>query len=183
MKALLEKSGLSFDTGGISNAELCAYSKGLELLRDYIGEVENSIIISEADTDYLIRYADMLNIDMSRFGFEELVEELVRRFSLRFASSSYGEADALYLNVGSGEYAFTYSNSVIIGAALGDLKEAGKFLASYAPCCTQKLYSGEGELLTFDMRDGIGYTFNSYDALKLPFEFQDSLRSDIFEQY
>lgn len=183
MKELLERSGLSFNEGGISEAELSAYSKGLGLLEDYISEIENGIFIVGGEMPGLIRYAGMLKTDMSRFDTEGLILEIIRRFSLGFGQSSYSNADEQYGVVGSGEYACSSTRCVVIGAALGDLKEAGRFLASYAPCCAEKLYSGEGERLTFDMRDSIGYTFNEYDGLNLPFEFSDSLRSDIFEQH
>ena len=183
MKTLLEGAGLSFDEGGISCAELKAYAKGLQYVKDCIDSAENALLLNGSEIRRFINYADMLRIDSSRFSAQTLKDEIKRRLSLPFAYSSYTQADAQFSPVLSGEYALTQNTCVVIGVRLGDLKEAGKFLAAYSPFCAERLYSGEGSLLTFDMWDSIGYTFNGYDSLHLPCEFLESLRSDIFEQH
>lgn len=183
MKTLLERAGFSFDEGGISYAELCAYAKGLSLVKELLDTAESILLLNCEDKSLLTGYADMLRLDSERYSAASLKEEIKRRLALPFSFSSYSSADAEYASVSSGEYALTERMCVVMGAGLGDLKEAGKFLEAYSPFCAQRLYSGEGERLNFDMWDSIACTFNAYDSLRLTFDFLDTLRSDIFEQH
>ena len=183
MKRLLEKTGLSFNEGGISSAELHAYAKGAELLEEFIDNAEGEIFPLGRDEGEIIRFADMLGIDRGRYATrEELKSEIIRLLSLKFGRSSFSEVEAAFSRVGSGEYYFIDSGCILVATKLGDLKEAGKFLRAYASPFASAVYSGDGERLTFDMWDSIAYTFNTYDSLGLTCEFLESLRSDIFEQ-
>ena len=179
MKSLLEKTGLTFEAGGISFAELAAYAKGLEYAREMLEKSEESIFITGSETDSLIRYADLLRLDVGRFTFEELSDEIVRRYSLNFGEQSwtlFGEAFSL---IGSGSCEFNVPEITFSGIEPEGLKELGKLIEAYIPIGYITLYSGSG--MTFDLWDEIGYSFNRYDGLGLPYDIIDNLRSDEFE--
>ena len=182
MKKLLENAGLSFEEGGTAYAELWAYARGIELILEVNRDAESRLLLTCEDRDGLSGWADMLGIDKTRYTAGELKSEIRRRLSLMFAFSSYTGADEEFSSVGSGEYALSAEECRVSGIGLDDLKEAGKFLAAYSPFCARRIYSGEGEPVTFDMWDATGYSFNKYDSLGLTWDFLDTIRSDIFEQ-
>lgn len=181
MKELLEKTGLSFEEGGISFAELAAYAKGIEYARNMIEKAETSVFITGEDIGNLIRYADLLKLDAERFEFEGLKNEIIRRFSLDYGKTDWNLFRSEFLLIGSGSYSFDVYEIIFSGVKLEDLKELGKFIEAYMPFFYKTSYSGSG--LTFDLWDGIGYSFNRYDGLNLPFDIIDNLRSDEIEQH
>lgn len=182
MKELLERAGLSFETGGTAYAELYAYAQGIGLIQEENDGCERKMLLESTDKAELSGFADMLKLDISRYTAQELKDEIRRRLSLRFGFSSYTGADEEFSSVGSGEYSLSASLCSVTGVRLEDLREAGNFLAAYSPYCASKTYIGEGVRITFDMWDATEYTFNKYDSLGLPWEFLDTIRSDIFEQ-
>ncbi len=183
MKALLEEAGLSFESGGLSNAELWAYAAGLETAAGLIDYTESVMMMLSEDKNDLARYADLLKIDRERYTADELKAEITRRLSLPFGQSSYTLAEQEFARVKSGEYALTAEQCVVFGAYAGDLREAALFLKAYSPFCAQQRYGGDGDAMTFDLWDSLGYSFNRLDSLEITFDFSDSIRSDIFEQH
>ncbi len=181
MKSLLEKTGLSFNEGGISCAELYAYSRGLELIKNSLDLTESIVFMNCDDTELLARYADMLKIDRERFTLSELKAEIAKRLSAKYAQCSLSQADEAFSLVASGSYLFSTYEVELEGVRLEDLYEASKFLHAYTPYFSNWKYAGTGERLTFDMRESLGYRFNDFDKFKLKFDFLDSIRSDIFE--
>ncbi len=181
MKKLLEGIGLSFNEGGISCAELYAYARGLALIDESIARTESIVFMSGEDKETLARYADMLGIDRERFTAEELKAEIEERLSAGFSECSVSQAQRAFSLIGSGSISFSADEACLNGVKLEDLYEASKYLHAFTPYFTNWIYSGEGERLTFDMRESLSLSFNDFDRYSFTFTFLDSLRSDIFE--
>lgn len=181
MKGLLEDTGLSFEQGGISFAELSAYAKGIELVNEELDRAENEIFIGQTEREFMRRYADLLKIDGDRLTDDELLSEILRRLALPFAEQGWDVFSQAFAQIGSGSYYFNIPDVTFSDIDFGSFKELGKVIDAYIPFYYNAYYTGSG--IPFDLWDNIAYTFNRYDALYLPFSIIDSLRSDEIEQF
>ena len=183
MKALLEKTGMRFTPGGITNAEISAYAQGIELVKNAFEAAEGAVFIltfGKPDYNY---FASLLCLDSSRYTEQELQNEIIYRLSHSFGDYT---ADCFvndFNKIGSGSYehmSIDYGEGVepdckdIVFSDVdrNDLAELGKFIKAYQNG-DNSFYDGTG--LTFDEWHDWGLTFNEYDALGLPFNILDHL--------
>ena len=177
MKSLLRRAGLSVNDNGISDAEVYAYARGLETVCEKLSEAEE-IISTDAG---LSRYASYLGIDAAKYGGNELKELIIRRASYKLAELTGGDFDAEFALTGAASLEIGENGITVKGINPARMYELSVFLNGFVPAGVK--LSSDGGGMDFDAWDATGYTFNQYDALALPFDILDTLRSDMFEQY
>lgn len=181
MKSLLENLGLGFSENGITNAEIYAYSKGLELIKSYIQASLSEIFINIEENNNFSKYAALLAINENKYSNEELRKMIIQRLSQSFGDYTKSNFDEAFSHIGSGNYAITGNTIVFSNIKESDLKELGKFIESYVFLFTDVLFDGNG--MTFDAWDNWAQNFYYYDNLGLPFNIIDNLRSEFIEQH
>ena len=183
LKALLEPLGITFETGGLSQAEIHGYSAGAELVRSFI---EDAIGETFAENESgAKRYAALLNIDAERYTAAALVAEIRRRLAMGYACATVSEMEAAFDAVGSGTFEYYNDNGEILptikfhNVQAEDLTELGKFIESYVCLSARTRFDGSG--MDFDGWDAWGQSFYKLDKMNLPFRILDELRSDMIE--
>ena len=177
MKSLLENAGISFTEEGISNAEIYAYSVGIEQVRQSLnGALSGVLANSTAGAE---KYALLLNIDKSRYTAEELVEAIIKRLAQPFCKADVAEFDDAFDEVGSGSYELeTDPNDglpaiVFADVELSDLPQLARFIESYTLASMHARYDGNG--MDFDGWDAWNQCFYQLDKMALPFDIIDNL--------
>lgn len=181
MKALLEDAGIRLTENGFSAAETAAYAKGLALVREQLETAEAAVLFDENGENTLSEYARMLSLDGRRYDRAALTAMIRERMRECFSPLSGEAFDEGFLRVGSGSVSADGNTLVFDGVQATDLAALGSFIAGYVPIVTGVRCNGSG--MTFDAWDGTGLCFLEYDAMKLPFDILDTLRSDTFEQH
>lgn len=181
MKALLSDLGLSFQESGITNAEIYAYSEGLELVRSSIIDTFNRIFINFDNNDNVLMYTQMLNITADGYSAEELKSIIFKRLGQAYGDYTQSGFDEAFDAVGSGSYEISGGVITFSNVNAADLKRLGGFIKGYVFICTKAVCDGSG--LDFDTWDSWGQSFYDYDNLGLTFDIIDTLRSDMIEQY
>ena len=183
MKALLKKTGIVFNEGGISNAEIYAYAYAIKAVRDDISAAVDELFLENGANAH--KYAKLLNIDESRYTQSELEEEIKSRFAMNFATATVEDFDAAFDAVGSGSYSLSLSEDdnvpeIIFSGVRGeDMPQLAKFIEAYTYTRERTFFDGDG--MTFDDWDDWDQSFYMLDKMSLPFNIIDSLRSDIIE--
>ena len=181
MRALLEECGLTFSEHGITNAEIYAYSKALELLEASLESIEKEIFISDEYDSDISRYAYLFGLDLRHNTPEEVKSAILRRFGYLYGGISVADLRADFALVGSG----TYRNSGVMvtfsDVELKDLKALGSFISAYIPLYFGIFANGDG--MTFDEWDETEFTFDNLDSFNLQFYYLDTMRSENIEQY
>lgn len=180
MKALLEDMGMSFEEGSITKAEIYAYSKGLELVKNYCTAALCAVLLEDGGD----RYAALLDIDASRFTESELKDEVIKRLSMNFGKATVSEFDDEFSLVGSGSYTIEKDDfddiiTTFIGVEAEDLAQLGKFIKGYTSLSAITYFDGHG--MDFDSWDRWNQTFYSLDKMALQFNIINTLRSDMIE--
>ena len=183
MKALFETAGLDVSEGGFTEAEVYAYSKGVEIVSAKLDAAAKAIFITRTDEPDLKRYAELLALETVRYTPQKLKEEIIFRMAHSYADYTFtdclraegalrsGEYERDSYDTGYGVYYF-FDELVFSNFEPRDLKEVGKFIKAYVHFATETVYSGEG--MTFDEWEAFDNTFAEYDALCLPFSMIDS---------
>ena len=183
MKSLLQGTGISFNDGGISDAEIYAYASAVDFIMQKLQCSIDDVFMENGSTAE--KYAALLNLDKNRYTAEHLKQEIKKRLAMSYASATVTEHDAAFDAVGSGSYELLLSQNenvptiVFSGVALEDLPQLAKFIESYTCPGEEAYYDGDG--LTFDEWDSLNKSFYSLDKMNLPFNIIDYLRSDIIE--
>lgn len=179
MKTLLEKLGLSFTESGITNAEIYAYSKGIQTVRDYLKSVYNAVFINLKGNYNLQNYVDLLDIDTERYGDELIKQQIIKRLSMPFCDYRADDFKKAFSRIGSGKCTVSNKQAVFSGVKQKDLHRLGLFIKSYVLMCTQALFDGDG--MDFDSWDAWDKSFDALDNFGLPCSVFETLRSDIIE--
>ena len=183
MKSLLEDAGIAFNSGGISKAEIYAYSKGVELVLDSISDGIDDIFMQGSSN--LKRYALLLNIDSERYSPNALKTEIKNRLAMNFAEATVDEHERAFSAVGSGTYTLYHEDGELLPTIkfadvdIEDLPQLAKFIEGYTCLSERATYDGSG--MDFDAWDAWGQSFYQLDKMALPFNIIDNLRSDMIE--
>lgn len=168
MKALLEPLGIVFSENGISNAEIYAYSKGLEALEEKINGAMKKIFFTLYDDGDLRSYAKMLSVNPE-------YDEIFSRLSHRFAEYT------LYEGIAEGEEIGTFSiahDGALIPSfedvPFSSIKKLVAFTEGFTLGGFRYFIDGDG--MSFDDWDGLDYSFNSLDYINAPFKITDKIR-------
>lgn len=181
MRSLLERLNISFTENGYSNAEVYAYSKGIELVKNQNENTMSEIFINLDSAQKFERYASLLNIDASRFTDEELKAKIIKRLSMNFGDYTKTDFDAAFEAVGSGSFIYDdeLEQYVFSDVDIDDFSELAKFIEGYFFMLVPITYDGTG--MSWDSWESWGKSFNYYDKLHLPLNIIDNLRSDMLE--
>jgi hypothetical protein len=177
MKGLLLDLGFSFDEGSITNAEICSYAAGMQLVKDEMNEIFNKIFINIDKNTNVSNYCEMLDIDINNYDVDELKEKIFKRLGQQYGVLTKDMFDEAFKEVCDGEYDITNDGITISNVKVEDTKKLGKFIQQYMFSRSNIFCDGSG--LDFDTWDKRGQTFHDYDSAKLPFNIIDTLRSDI----
>lgn len=180
MRALLENSGLKFCDNGITNAEIEAYSKGLDMVQKQFAGIYRQIFINLEESDNADKYIELLNLSTENLSMEEIKSEIKRRLGETFGHYTIEDFNHDFYKVGSGTYTWTSKFGLeFIDISINDLERLGRFVMPYTVLHANLGYWGDG--FTFDQWDKYAQTFYKYDKLNLPFDIIDNFRSDMIE--
>lgn len=179
MKGLLEGLGLSFKENGITNAEIYAYAKGVETVKNRLKNAYDSVFINTKGNYNMQGYVDLLDIDTERYGDELIKQQIIERLSMPFCDYRADDFKRAFSRVGSGKCTVSNKQTVFSGVKQKDLHRLGLFIKSYILMCTDALFDGDG--MNFDSWDEWSQTFDTYDNFGLPCSVLETLRSDIIE--
>lgn len=181
MKLLLSDIGLAFEECGVTNAEIYAYSAGLEYVRQNILDTFNKIFINLDNNDNVFMYTELLDIDTQGCTAAELKSMIFKRLGQKYGDYTRSGFDEAFAAVGSGTYEISNGMITFSNVNAEDMKRLGRFIKGYVSLCTKAVCGGSG--IDFDAWDRWGQSFNEYDNMGLTFDIIDTLRSDIIEQY
>jgi hypothetical protein len=179
MKKLLSDAGLTFEDGGITNAEIYSYAVGLDIVRNAIQQAFDKIFINIDTNEDMSNYCELLNIDDEGKTNSELKSEIYKRLGAEYGQYTCTGFDEAFSKVGSGEYEISDDGIVFKNVDSKDLKRLGNFVAGYIFPFVKASCDGEG--LTFDSWDEWSQSFYRYDNMNLTFDIIDTLRSDLIE--
>ncbi len=173
MRQLLEPLGLSFEEGSVTGAEIYAYSKGAELVKNSFYSAYGFVFYNMAESGDIRRYAEMLSVDTEHFEGEALEKAVKNRFSHRYADYTAEDLREAFNSVGSGDYLIVNNELLFSFVDEEDLAQLGKFIEAFVHFTYPFRYDGEG--MTFDEWDAWAKSFAEYDKLNLPFDILDYL--------
>ena len=183
MKALLENTGLTFSPDGITMAEIYAYASAIEYVRQYVSSIVSEVFADEYSTGE--KYAKLLNLDLDRYTESELKDEIRRRLSMTYGSSTVEEFEDAFSQVGSGAYNLRLDFFNTIPAITfrevnkEDLPQLGRFIEGYIMISNFADFNGNG--ISWSSWDAWEQSFYRLDTMNLPFLIIDYLRSDLIE--
>lgn len=179
LRNLVENIGFSFDEGGITNAEIMAYSSGLSLIMEHFNSLLGGILLTQWDNDITAKYCKMLSVYPDKYEEDELKQHILDRLSERFAIYTGDEFRKAFSNLGSGSRTIADGEITFKNMALETLAKLEEFIEGYIPFSVTVNYSGPG--LRFKQWDEIGKCWREYDRLKLRFDVIDRLGGEEFE--
>lgn len=177
LKALIEE-GFTFTDGGITKAEITAYSAGIELVRSILDKNIKSLMLDSDDKTSLAHYCRMLSVNDESYNLQELKKHIRTRMGERYSFSTADELQTAFTEIGSGSYEISNGAITISGVALEGVEKTGEFIRNYVPFCTTVLYDGSG--MTFDEWDALSKCWDEYDRMRLPFNVIDKLGGNSF---
>lgn len=180
MKSLLENSGLNFSENGITNAEITAYSKGIDMVYKKLIETYYSIFFNLDESNHVDKYIDLLNLSTENLTLSEIKQQIKDRLGERFGQYTIDDFNRELKKVGPGTYYWNEDwGLVFLDFLIGDLERLGRFVMRYTLLHANLGYRGNG--LTFEQWDKYAQTFYKYDSINLPFDILDSLGSEMIE--
>ena len=180
IKALLEEAGIAFNNGGITQAEIYAYSKAIEYIKSYTAKTLDEVFITGDSTGEM--YAKLLNIDMSRYTTAELKEIVKSRLGMTFGESTVDDLEAAFGEVGSGSYTITENEDGTATIEISDVEaedwqQLGRFIEEYS--CPSLTAECDGTGLRFSEWDRWAPTAYQLNRLNLPFSAIETLRRNM----
>ncbi len=178
LKALIQDLGFNFTDGGITKAEIMAYTAGIELVNNILDKSIKSLMLDSDDRKGLAHYCKMLSVNDENYNLQELKKHIRTRLGERYSFSTAEEFKNAFSELGSGSYEISNGKIIISGIGLGGIEKIGEFIKGYVPFCTNVLYTGSG--MTFDEWDKVSKCWDEYDSMSLPFNIIDKLGGDSF---
>lgn len=178
LKALIQDLGFTFAEGGITKAEIKAYSAGIELVRSILDKSINSLMLDSDDKTSFAHYCKMLSVNDESRNLQELKKHIRTRMGERYSFSTADELQTAFAELGSGSYEISNGAITISGVELEGIEKIGEFIKGYVPFCTTIFYEGSG--MTFDEWDAVSKCWDEYDRLSLPFNVIDKLGGNSF---
>lgn len=178
LKVLIEKLGFVFTDGGITKAEITAYTAGIEMVNNMLEKTIKSLILEPQSKADLVCYCKMLSINNENYTLQELENCIRKRLGERYSFAAAEEFSNAFDEIGSGSYEIVDGGIKISGIGIGGVKKVGEFIKAYVPFCADVLYEGTG--MTFDEWDAISKCWDEYDRMQLPFNIIDKLGGDCF---
>lgn len=178
LKSLIHDLGFAFTDGGITKAEIMAYSVGIELVTDVIGESIKSLMLDTDDRTSLAHYCKMLSVNDDNYSLQELKKHISTRLAERYSFATADEFKNAFAELGSGSCEIINGEIIVSGIGLSGIEKVGEFIKGYVPFCTNISYEGSG--MTFDEWDKVSKCWDEYDSMSLPFNFIDKLGGNSF---
>ena len=178
LKALIQDMGFIFTEGGITKAEIMAYTAGIVLVNDMLEKTMKSLILKPQSKEDLAYYCRMLSINDENYTLQELENCIRMRLSERFSFATAEELNKAFAEIGSGSYEIVDGGIRFSDIGIGGVKKVGEFIRAYVPFCAAVFYEGTG--MTFDEWDAIAKCWDEYDRMYLPFNIIDKLGGDCF---
>lgn len=179
LKGLIEDVGFEFNSGGITTAEILAYSKGIELVYDYFDSLLEGLFLNDENSECVNRYCKMLNVERNNYSYNELKDYLLTRLKERFSFFTMDEFDTAFEKLGAGSYSFEDGKIEFSDLDNNAVKKLGDFISGYVPFCVGTCLSGNP--MSFDKWDRVARCWNVYDSYKLNFDIIDGLGDEEFE--
>lgn len=172
MKALLQETGITFTEGGISDAEIYAYSSVLHSLEDRLDTALSQLFyLSSGAEPYCCCALTGIPVDTPQR--QVLLDEMLHPDTGNVSHTGFERAFQA-----SGGTSYSLENGVFTPEYESEvyLPLLGRFVRQYLPFYFRSVCSGSG--MCFDDWDAWGKPFDEYDRFTLPFNMIDTLRKD-----
>lgn len=170
--------GFSVSSGGITKAEITAYTAGITLVCDFMDDLIKNLFADTADFKGLAMFLNLIN-EPSQVTEAQARELIFKAFSDKGGSFRLDAFEKILAETGKDAIYHVSNGSLVLSftepAGADFMDRLGKFIKYNAPVGSRLVLDGSG--LEFSEWDSLNLCWYVLDGFGLPFSIIDTLKS------